>query len=404
MSLPKLFIASSSRALNLAKALKFHLDHSEDGGKRVVDAGLWTADSYHSATILQKILDACGESHFFVAILTKDDMAKKKNKLLAVPRDNCIFELGLFIGRLNLDPKRCSMLTTLDEDALPSDLKGHIYERINDFDESQNLSDFQKCKEALASLYLKVEEKAKDLGPCGNTDHSIRVISTKELMARENTNGWLKSGSSVVVSSNQPLERADDEFARIVLSNMLNQEVEYNYFFSCHESPLRVAQLFHQLATLNLSKPGVPLTTNQISERLQKLQDKLRIYPVAGTPPFQYCVHNACDDTEARCYLRYFLPTRPQEYGFTELYRGSMARGVTKNLCSPAGLQNRMDNRWIFPTTLEFDSDRKQKEISFVGLRKQIETLFTNHAFDKSLRKLVFPVCFGDSMEQGGQS
>jgi predicted nucleotide-binding protein len=63
------------------------------------------------------------QSDFAIVVLTADDMTTKRGQTYAVPRDNVIFELGFFMGRLGLE--RTYMVYSRDHSpTLPSDLAG----------------------------------------------------------------------------------------------------------------------------------------------------------------------------------------------------------------------------------------------------------------------------------------
>jgi predicted nucleotide-binding protein len=69
---------------------------------------------------LDKVMRA---SDFAVLILTPDDMLTSRGKNASAPRDNVLFELGLFMGRLG----RSRTFAVYDRTAnlkLPSDLAG----------------------------------------------------------------------------------------------------------------------------------------------------------------------------------------------------------------------------------------------------------------------------------------
>lgn len=114
----RVFIISSAEALPIARAIEnafeydpFHITVWTDG--------VFTA-SWYPIESLEAQLDS---SDFAIAIASPDDVIESRGKSTDVARDNVIFELGLFIGRLGR--KRSFLLEPRGEEVkLPSDLKG----------------------------------------------------------------------------------------------------------------------------------------------------------------------------------------------------------------------------------------------------------------------------------------
>jgi predicted nucleotide-binding protein len=114
---PKLFIISSSEALPVANELRAQLEH--DVFSTVWNNGVFFAGGY----ALEALEKAVGESDFAVAIAQADDVVRSRKKVQPTLRDNVLFELGLFMGKLTrhrailIHPKVPNL-------KLPSDLHG----------------------------------------------------------------------------------------------------------------------------------------------------------------------------------------------------------------------------------------------------------------------------------------
>ena len=68
-------------------------------------------------------MNALGRFEFAIFVLTPDDKTEQRDQFGLTPRDNVIFELGLFIGRLG--PKKTFMVRPRGVDLLiPTDLLG----------------------------------------------------------------------------------------------------------------------------------------------------------------------------------------------------------------------------------------------------------------------------------------
>jgi hypothetical protein len=114
---PRLFIGSSSEGLPVAKALQVGLDHS-------AEVTIWSQGVFGlSHGTLEDLVRASRRFDYAILVLTQDDLTQKRGSLGNSPRDNVIFELGLFMGALGRD--RSFIVYSRDADlALPSDLAG----------------------------------------------------------------------------------------------------------------------------------------------------------------------------------------------------------------------------------------------------------------------------------------
>jgi len=91
---PSIFIGSSSEALALAKAIKGVL-------KMDFNVDIWNEHLFElGEDTLNNLLRFIQCYDFALLVLTGDDFAKIRGKGVKTPRDNVVFELGLFMGAL----------------------------------------------------------------------------------------------------------------------------------------------------------------------------------------------------------------------------------------------------------------------------------------------------------------
>jgi predicted nucleotide-binding protein len=114
----RVFIISSAEALEVARTIQNAFDH--DPFKVIVwTDGVFRA-SWYPVESLERELD---QSDFAIAIAQPDDITRSRGETAPSPRDNVIFELGLFIGRIGRH--RSFLVEPRGEEAkLPSDLSG----------------------------------------------------------------------------------------------------------------------------------------------------------------------------------------------------------------------------------------------------------------------------------------
>jgi predicted nucleotide-binding protein len=114
---PRLFIISSAEALPVAQEIQSGLQH--DCLPTVWANGVFWASSY-SLEALEKAVE---ETDFAVAVAQFEDVVQTRGGSHQAMRDNVIFELGMFIGRLG---RHRTVLAhpKLKDLVLPSDLQG----------------------------------------------------------------------------------------------------------------------------------------------------------------------------------------------------------------------------------------------------------------------------------------
>ena len=120
MKLPNIFIASSSEGLNIVNAVQTGLLQKMDH-KIVLKP--WTREFDLSKTYIESLEKQSGEIDFALIVMTPDDITTSRKLKKPAPRDNVVFELGLFMGTLGRE--RCFIIhEDLPTLKLPTDLLG----------------------------------------------------------------------------------------------------------------------------------------------------------------------------------------------------------------------------------------------------------------------------------------
>ncbi|MDZ4056294.1 MAG: nucleotide-binding protein [Polynucleobacter sp.] len=114
---PKLFIGSSREGIAIANAIHSNLSYE-------AECTVWKDGVFQpSSSTLVDLMRILRLSDFAIFVFSPDDVSIMRDNADAVVRDNVLFELGLFIGRLGQE--RCFFLVPDSERMrLPTDLFG----------------------------------------------------------------------------------------------------------------------------------------------------------------------------------------------------------------------------------------------------------------------------------------
>jgi hypothetical protein len=122
-----IFIASASEGLDVAKAVRDVLGRNTRLKPRVWNEGTFKP----SMTFIEAVESELERCDFAVLTLTPDDRLESRGEMKMAPRDNVLFELGLFMGRLGRE--RTYFVCDRDQNLkIPTDLLGvnpAMYER-----------------------------------------------------------------------------------------------------------------------------------------------------------------------------------------------------------------------------------------------------------------------------------
>lgn len=118
--MPKVFVGSSREGLKVAEAIQKELSND-------ADVTLWSQGIFRTTNIaIEDLMSALNEFDFAVFVFLPEDTVTVRDKKALAVRDNVLFELGLFLGKLG---RQRNFFITPKDDAginlhLPSDLSG----------------------------------------------------------------------------------------------------------------------------------------------------------------------------------------------------------------------------------------------------------------------------------------
>ena len=165
---PRVFIGSSKEGLDVTKLVKDYL--STD-----YDCIVWNEDVFKAnENFLDTLLKAASLFDFGVMIFSSDDETKVRHKVFDTPRDNVMFEFGLFLGRVG---KERAFVIQEEGCHLPSDLLGitiPFYKTTTDAEGKKHVD-----KGSIDEILLRVKKRMDDsvrLGQLGLLPSTVLAI------------------------------------------------------------------------------------------------------------------------------------------------------------------------------------------------------------------------------------
>src|SRR5262245_55510243 len=146
---PRLFIGSSTEALPIAKFVKDSLND-------VAECIIWNEKVFGiNKSYFDTLLEVPNLNDYAILIASKDDKTESKSKMFESPRDNVIFEFGLFLGRLG---KRKVFIIEEEGVKLPSDIYGIEIPKFTRGAKQVNSKSLVACCERLKEEITKKED------------------------------------------------------------------------------------------------------------------------------------------------------------------------------------------------------------------------------------------------------
>lgn len=150
---PLLFIACASESLNVANAMRGYFEEQTE-----IIVEVWTDGVFKPSQGTMESLEGKLEvSDFAVAIFSADDKVISRGEEKVAPRDNTVFELGLFGGAIGRSRSFFAVQAGVDL-KIPSDLAGITSLRFFLAEDENGIPD-------VAEACAQVHERIQALGP-----------------------------------------------------------------------------------------------------------------------------------------------------------------------------------------------------------------------------------------------
>lgn len=168
----RIFIGSSTEGLAIAQKVK-------DFFSTDFECYLWNDGLFkYTENYLETLLKEANLFDYGILVFTKDDFTKSREKQFDSPRDNVVFEFGLFLGRLGRDN---AFILQEEKVKLPSDLFGithadfkyHPHKKC--LFKKEEALDETSLNTSLVKLKKQIEEK-NHLGMLGMLPSTVLAI------------------------------------------------------------------------------------------------------------------------------------------------------------------------------------------------------------------------------------
>jgi len=174
---PHIFIGSSSQAKIVAEAIQYSL-------RDVAQGQPWTQNVFEQTEpFLTSLLNEAEKADFAILVMTPDDFVKVRDQAVWVPRDNVIFELGLFLGKLGPNRTFVVLQESGETPKLPTGLLGvtfSLFKKVSDAD----------IEREIQSACFPIAQKVRQYGLRTNNQSGELLITRERLTEPELRLRW----------------------------------------------------------------------------------------------------------------------------------------------------------------------------------------------------------------------
>jgi len=263
---PRIFIGSSTEALDIAYAIQESLEYDSN-------PTVWTQGIFElSSNSLDDLIKALDNFDFGIFVFKPDDITEMRSQKLNTVRDNVIFELGLFIGRLGKKRVFFVLPDSTKNFHLPTDLIGFSPGRYNDSRKDGNLNAALGpfCNQVRKKLKNFVVENLLDLK---NENEKVKKIAFEKADCWEFflSSELLKSRLAAINRSYEELEKG------LVFQKSKSFDIDEfcEWFSDSTQDFIRLIEIFKKAFEIELIKaygePGIAGNVFEIKSAVDKI-------------------------------------------------------------------------------------------------------------------------------------
>ena len=264
---PRIFIGSSLESLSIAYAIQQNLEYD-------VIATIWSQGVFQlSNNTLEDLINSLDKFDYGIFVFAPDDILQIRNTKMQSVRDNVIFEMGLFMGKLGRDKVFYVIPRNSETLHLPTDLLGIMSGQYDDMRADNNL------QAALGPFCSQVRNKVKDFVYVSLHDLQDESQNVKRL-AVEKPNHW--EYLLICELLDPKLKKIEDAYAELEKgltfqsTNKYTSEPEISKWFTecLHDLKKLVAVytiILNEEIQFALKEPGTPGDVAEIKRVCDKI-------------------------------------------------------------------------------------------------------------------------------------
>lgn len=209
----RIFIGSSSEGIDVAKRIKTFFAPE-------YDCFLWTDDIFrNNESFLETLVKSASLFDFGFMVFSADDKTTIRDQHFESPRDNVLFEYGLFLGRVGLD--RAFVIAETDA-KIPTDMLGITQTRYETIVNSKGIKvATDSLESSLQKLKKQIDENVQ-LGHLGLLPSTVIAISYFEGFVKLAAE-WLVENTPELMINNHKFNKAS---LKIVMPESLDTDIK----------------------------------------------------------------------------------------------------------------------------------------------------------------------------------
>ncbi len=302
---PHVFVGSAAEDLDIAYAVQENLE-------RDANVEVWTQGIFGLSQLTMESLEgALGKADFAIFVLTPHDIVRLREKEQRQARDNVVFELGLFIGRIGRERTYWVIPHDVTNFHLPTDLIGMTPGQYNS-DHKDNLT------AALGAVCNKIRNRMRELGnhdPAVANDRSAGIsFHSDGRVPLHDTVRLLKSAESSVVVIGSTLrswigyfDRAPKSEFKHPILHLMKQGVSFRFYLLDPDSDsAKVYAEDRRAEAIEETRKSVQ-DLHALSIEFKDLAGTLEVFAYSRFP-FGYGLFIDNDSLRASALISHYLP------------------------------------------------------------------------------------------------
>ena len=245
---PRIFIGSSTEGLPIAQKIKDFL-------KADYSCFLWTDDVFkYNENILETLLKSASLFDFGFMVFTCDDHSTVRGVKMETPRDNLLFEYGLFLGRIGHDK---AFVLYEDGVNIPTDLEDVTLASFKTATNGVQKEPTDSLEASLVKLKRQLDEKVS-LGFLGLLPSTVLAISYFESFVKLVAE-WIVTNTPEITLNNKIYESAK---LKIIIPSSLDSDLKQKatIYYKKNNFELETLETIHRKYPIHISTRDIDIS------------------------------------------------------------------------------------------------------------------------------------------------